>query len=958
MSGSGRFAALGDYDVVRAIARGGMGSVLEVVNRRSGARYAAKTLTRALDPTARARFRREAELLARCGRHPGIVRVHAVGETPAGAPYLILDLVEGETLERALERAGRLDPSRAARLVLEISRALGFMHAQGILHRDVKPSNVLLEGGLDGTPRLTDFGLATTDDVTRLTKTGQFVGTLAYCSPEQATGRPASAASDVFSLGCVLFHALAGEPPVKGDSGLEVVARLADDGPLRDVRELAKETPAALAGLVARAIAKAPEERYPDANALARDLERFQAGGLEAPRPPRGKRRGVLIVGGLVLVLAIGAALFRTTSTPTAAKLEAPEDPAVAKEHEGDARLAAGDPRGAEVAYTEALALDHRRQKELRVKRGGAAAAAGDDRKALSDFALLVPDPLALPDDRARNEWLAPLAPALYRRGLGAGEAGLRDLESGFRIAAPPPERAQAVLAVWLAHASGEEFMTVIAKGPNATERDLDLARTQVAFIRRAASIDPAAAYPFWEAGAKIRPIVKSNPTNELFTRILERVYPAFPDSAAALLLSAYRSAVPRERFDLAARGVAALPPALPGEPEEVRIAARELAIIIVENAATGSDMDRALPAAERARSIEAWTRLSFWYRGRKLWGRAAEAIARAEALEPASSDEAALLARERVDLLVDTGKGTEGVALAREAYEKDASAERLYTLAAALESSGAVTELADLVEPSAVAVNTVGGLTLEAMMRARLELGRVEDARDLVGRVGSFFRDRMRSGFAAGLARRAGALWARGRRDESVALVRSEHEKDPTPASLAALVRVLAKVRGHDQEIVDLVSAAKVEDDGCLLPFGQALVALGRTDEAKALATRLEPGHPAAAFQIEADRLVALGRRPEAVALVRDAHEKRLPGALTKLGLLLVDDPEPSTRGRSIEEVAAFYDRDKEENAAVGIALARLGRLDDARAVAERLERRDPWGAAQIRDEIAPPTK
>jgi tetratricopeptide (TPR) repeat protein len=301
--------ALGDHDSVRVIASGGMGLVLEVRNRRTGASYAAKVILQARDPHARERFRREAELVARCDQHPGIVKVHTLGETREGSLYMILDLVRGESLDALLRREGRLEARRAATLALGIANALGFVHERGILHRDVKPSNVLLDATAPdpfGAPRLTDFGLATARDVQRLTVTGTFLGTLHYAAPEQAAGRATSAASDVFSLGCVLFHALSGTTAIDAGTSLELMARLSDERPLDDVRTRAPDVPASLAAIVARAVTKDPAERYANGRALARDLERFLAGEDVKFVPARRRRRqGLLMLAGAALTATV-----------------------------------------------------------------------------------------------------------------------------------------------------------------------------------------------------------------------------------------------------------------------------------------------------------------------------------------------------------------------------------------------------------------------------------------------------------------------------------------------------------------------------------------------------------------------------------------------------------------------------------------------------------------------------
>ena len=299
---------LGDFEVVRTIGAGGMGVVFEVVSRSTGVRYAAKKVLRSSDPAVRARFRREAELLARCDRHPGIVKVHTFGEAPDGAPCMILDLVEGEGLEKVLEREGRFPARRAAELARDVAAALAFVHERGVLHRDVKPSNILVEA--TGTPRLTDFGLATASDLERLTKTGQFVGTLFYCAPEQTGGQlRVGPWTDVYALGAVLFHLLGGAPPLEAETPLEHMARLHDDLPVPDVRTLAGDVPRDLSTIVAHALEKQPARRYASCADLARDLDRFLQGqpvaAVDAARRAAARKTRRRLLGGSLAIASL-----------------------------------------------------------------------------------------------------------------------------------------------------------------------------------------------------------------------------------------------------------------------------------------------------------------------------------------------------------------------------------------------------------------------------------------------------------------------------------------------------------------------------------------------------------------------------------------------------------------------------------------------------------------------------
>jgi tetratricopeptide (TPR) repeat protein len=225
------------------------------------------------DPQDLERFRREARATARL-RHPSIVALHTVGNHD-GRPYLVMDLVEGESLQARVERDGPLPPREAAELIATLAEALAYAHQQGVIHRDLKPANVLLDRG--GRALVTDFGLARREgEDQRLTHTGEIVGTPAYMSPEQAGGEPGQAgpASDVYGLGATLYELLCGRPPFMADTLIEVFAAIVTE-PAPSLRALRPDLPGELEAICMRCLAKEPAERFPSAAALAEALRGF-----------------------------------------------------------------------------------------------------------------------------------------------------------------------------------------------------------------------------------------------------------------------------------------------------------------------------------------------------------------------------------------------------------------------------------------------------------------------------------------------------------------------------------------------------------------------------------------------------------------------------------------------------------------------------------------------------------
>jgi eukaryotic-like serine/threonine-protein kinase len=259
----------GRYRLDDRLATGGMGDVWRATDVSLGRTVAIKILLPALlaDPAFGARFRSEARMLAAL-HHPGVVRVYDYGEAtgPSGDPvtYLVMEYVDGEPLSNLLTERERLSPADTMAMVAQAAQALHAAHRAGIVHRDVKPSNLLLKS--DGSVMLVDFGVArSTAATTSITSTNAIIGTAMYMAPEQASGGRISAATDIYALGAVAYHCLAGHPPFIGGSPLEIALRHVTADP----PELPAAIPAPVRELVGRALAKEPAHRFPDAASFA-----------------------------------------------------------------------------------------------------------------------------------------------------------------------------------------------------------------------------------------------------------------------------------------------------------------------------------------------------------------------------------------------------------------------------------------------------------------------------------------------------------------------------------------------------------------------------------------------------------------------------------------------------------------------------------------------------------------
>ena len=262
---------IGDrYQLGRVIGRGGMATIHEAMDLRLERPVAVKLLRpeAAADADLADRFRREA-LAATVLRHPNIVACLDTG-TDDGQPYLVMDLVDGEDLAARLKRGGRLAPTHAARIGLDVARALGVAHVRGIVHRDVKPGNILLAS--DGRAMVTDFGIARLAADAEAARPGTTLGSVHYFSPEQAKGATTTPASDVYGLGLVLYEAMTGARAFGGETTDAIaLARIGATPP--SPRSIRPEVPVDLDAVVRRALAPEPGDRYANGNAMATALE-------------------------------------------------------------------------------------------------------------------------------------------------------------------------------------------------------------------------------------------------------------------------------------------------------------------------------------------------------------------------------------------------------------------------------------------------------------------------------------------------------------------------------------------------------------------------------------------------------------------------------------------------------------------------------------------------------------
>jgi eukaryotic-like serine/threonine-protein kinase len=319
----------GRYRLEAKLGSGGMSTVYLARDQTLDRQVAVKVMHREMSeqPEQLERFRQEARAVAKLS-HPNVVSVIDAGEEDGGHPYIVFEYVEGETLKQRIARDGALDPQEAIAYAIEIARGLSIAHARRMVHRDIKPQNILIDA--EGRAKLTDFGISRQLEQDGMTATGRVLGTTDYVAPEQAMGRGADPRSDIYSLGVVLYEMLIGQVPFHADSQVGVAMKHVNEE-LPDVQRRRPEVSAAVALVVERSTAKDPAERYQQVGEMIDDLstalevEVARAGSttgeatsvLDALPPPKRKLSGrgrwswaailglLLVAGGALLAVQL-----------------------------------------------------------------------------------------------------------------------------------------------------------------------------------------------------------------------------------------------------------------------------------------------------------------------------------------------------------------------------------------------------------------------------------------------------------------------------------------------------------------------------------------------------------------------------------------------------------------------------------------------------------------------------
>ena len=343
---------LAHYKIRSRLGQGGMGIVYAADDTKLRRKVALKVLPMAMvaHEARRRRFLREARSVSAL-LHPNLATVFDVGESD-GTVFLAMEYIDGVTLRRHLrDRGGRLDPVETMRIGCEVARGLGKAHAAGVVHRDLKPENVMI--ATDGSVRVLDFGLAKLSEEAELVDAADapgpldalasgVLGTPGYMSPEQAAGGSVDARTDVFSFGVMLYEMLSGVRPFEGQTTREVLDAVEREAP-PSVRTVARRLPGALVRVVDRCLAKDPEERFADGNALLEQLERMRGAAASSPRPRAVAAASVAIVAG-------GIGIWFLVRPPAAAPPASEDSPAPAPVPEQTTPASASPPPPVESA--------------------------------------------------------------------------------------------------------------------------------------------------------------------------------------------------------------------------------------------------------------------------------------------------------------------------------------------------------------------------------------------------------------------------------------------------------------------------------------------------------------------------------------------------------------------------------------------------------------------------------
>lgn len=364
----------GEYEVIEVVGQGGMGAVLRAYDVKLGRIVAVKVLAPELaaSPMAVKRFLREAQTAAAV-HHDHVVTIHAIDDEHR-PPFIVMQFIEGQTLEQKIAKAGALELKQILRIGSQMAAGLAAAHKHGLIHRDVKPGNILLENGVERV-KISDFGLARAMDDLEITRTGQIAGTPQYMSPEQAKGEAIDTRSDLFSLGSVLYAMCTGRAAFRADSALSVMRRVCDDTP-RPIWEVNRDIPPWLEEIVAKLLAKDPGQRYQTAGEVAELLSqrlaevqnpnlKSQISDLKSQVPAARPRRTLAVAAAgvalLVIALAISEASGVTNLAATIIRITTGEGTIVVQVDDPSIKVTVD---GQDIVITEAGA------QEIRVRPG------------------------------------------------------------------------------------------------------------------------------------------------------------------------------------------------------------------------------------------------------------------------------------------------------------------------------------------------------------------------------------------------------------------------------------------------------------------------------------------------------------------------------------------------------------------------------------------------------------